>query len=169
MRETQEKENEMSAEGSAAEKTEKEVRFTRVFDAPRELVFKVWTEPKHLALWWGPHGYTNPVCEVDVRPGGAIRIDMRGPDGTVYVMTGVYQEVVRPERLVYTISVLDEEGAPLFELPTTLTFAENGGKTTLTLHAKVVKATAKAAPMIAGMGEGWSQMLERLAAYVAKA
>lgn len=65
-----------------------ELVLTRTFDAPRELVFKAWTDAKQLAEWWGPKGFTNPVCDIDVRPGGAIRIDMTGPDGTVYPMGG---------------------------------------------------------------------------------
>src|SRR6266576_3421118 len=66
---------------------------TRVFDAPRELVFKAWTDTKHMAQWWGPNGFTNPVCELDARAGGAIRIDMRAPDGAVYPMKGVFEEI----------------------------------------------------------------------------
>ncbi len=62
-----------------------------MFDAPRELVFKAWTDPKQVAQWWGPHGFSNPVCELGLRPGADIRIHMRGPDGTVYPMTGVYR------------------------------------------------------------------------------
>jgi uncharacterized protein YndB with AHSA1/START domain len=145
-----------------------ELVITRVFDAPRELVFKVWTDPKHVAQWWGPHGFTNPFCELDVRSGGAIRIHMRGPDGRVYPMTGVYQEIVEPERLVFTSAPIDEEGNPLFEVLHTVTFAEQGGKTTLTMQARVVKMTAKAAPYLAGMEAGWTQSLERLEAHLAK-
>jgi len=146
---------------------EQELVLTRVFDAPRELVFKVWTDPKHVAQWWGPHGFTNPVCELDLRPGGAIRIHMRGPDGTVYPMTGVYQEIVEPERIVFTSAALDEKGHPMFEVLTTVTFAELGGKTKQILRARVIKKTAQAAPYLAGMEAGWTQSLERLAAYVA--
>lgn len=141
----------------------------RVLGAPRSRVFTAWTDPKQVAQWWGPHGFTNPVCELDVRPGGAIRIDMRGPDGTVYPMTGVYREIVEPERLVFTSAARDGAGKPLFEVLNTLTFAEQGGKTTLALQARVVKATPEAAPYLAGMEAGWTQTLERLEAYVAKA
>src|SRR5882762_715575 len=70
--------------------------------ATGNITTNAWTDPKQVAEWWGPHRFTNPVCDLDVRPGGAIRIHMRGPDGTVYPMTGVYQEVVEPERLVFT-------------------------------------------------------------------
>jgi uncharacterized protein YndB with AHSA1/START domain len=145
-----------------------ELVLTRVFDAPRKLVFKAWTDPKHLQQWWGPHGFTNPRCEVDVRPGGAIHIDMRGPDGTVYPMTGSYEEIDEPERIVFISSALDKDGNPLFEIRTTVTFAEQGDKTKLTVQARVVKTTPAAAPHLAGMEIGWTQTLERLAAYVVK-
>lgn len=158
----------MSNDNPAQASKKLDLVITRVFDAPRELVFKAWTDPKHVAQWWGPHGFTNPVCELDVRPGGAIRIHMRGPDGTIYPMTGVYQEIVEPERLVFTSAALDEKGNSLFEVLNTMSFAERGGKTTLTLHARVVKTTAKAAPYLEGMSEGWKQSIERLEAHLAK-
>jgi len=141
---------------------EKELVLTRVFNAPRGRVWKAWTDTRQLAHWWGPAGFTNPVCEADVRPGGAIRIDMRGPDGTVYPMTGVYREVVAPERLVFTASALDEKGRPLFEVLNTVTFAKQGGKTLLTVRAQVVNKTAGADAYLEGMEAGWSQSLVRL-------
>jgi len=147
---------------------EQELVLTRVFDAPRELVLKAWTDPKRVAQWWRPRGFTNPVCELDVRPGGAIRIHMRGPDGTVYPMTGVYQEVVEPERIVFTSAALDAEGNALFELLTTVTFAEQGGKTKQILRARVIKRTAQAAQYLKGMEAGWTQSLEHLAESLAK-
>ena len=70
----------------------REVTLTRLIDAPRALVWAAWTEPEHMAQWWGPHHFTNPRCEFDARPGGAIHIDMRGPDGTVYPMKGEVPE-----------------------------------------------------------------------------
>jgi uncharacterized protein YndB with AHSA1/START domain len=152
--------------GSITASEEQELVLTRVFDAPRELVFKVWTDPKHVAQWWGPRGFTNPVCELDLRPGGAILIHMRGPDGIVYPMTGTYQEIVRPERLVFTSAALDSNGNPMFEVLTTVTFAVESGKTKQILRARVIKKTAQAAPYLAGMEAGWTQSLERLAAYV---
>ncbi len=157
------------ATGNIMTNEERELVLTRVFDAPRELVFKAWTDPKRVAQWWGPHRFTNPVCDLDVRPGGAIRIHMRGPDGTVYPMTGVYQEVVEPERLVFTSAALDADGNPMFEVLTTVTFAEQGGKTKQILRARVIKSTAEAAPYLKGMEAGWTQSLERLAESLAKA
>ena len=140
----------------------------RDFDAPRALVFKAWTDAKHLAQWWGPHGFTNPMCTVDVRPGGAIRIDMRAPDGTVFPMKGVFREIVEPERLVFTSTAFeDEKGNPQLEALNTVTFAEHGGKTRLTLHAVVIRATPEVAAALAGMETGWTQSLERLAELLA--
>jgi uncharacterized protein YndB with AHSA1/START domain len=149
--------------GQLRKAAHRELAITRIFDAPRELVFKAWTDPKRLQRWWGPKGFTNPVCEVDVRPGGAILIHMRGPDGVIYPMTGVFHEIVAPERLVFSSSALDKNGNPLFEVLTTVTFSEHGGKTKLTLHASVAKATAEAARHLAGMDQGWNQSLDRLA------
>ncbi len=142
---------------------DRDLVLTRVLEAPRERVWQAWADPRQLAQWWGPAGFTNPVCEADLRPGGLLRIDMRGPDGTVYPMTGVYREVIAPGRLVFVSSALDEKGEPLFEVLTTVTFAEQGGRTRLTVKAEVVKTTAGAAPYLEGMAEGWSQTLDRLA------
>jgi len=140
---------------------------TRVFDAPRELVFKAWTDPQRLKRWWGPKGFTNPVCELDARPGGKILIHMRAPDGVVYLMTGVFHEIVEPERLVFTSwaldNQLDNQGEPLFEILNTVTFAVEGGKTKLTVHASVTKVKGDAAQHLAGMEQGWNMSLDRLA------
>jgi len=151
-----------------AGKTARGLVLTRTFNAPRTLVFAAWTDPKRVAQWWGPHGFTAPVCEVDARPGGAIRIHMRGPDGVVYPMTGTYREVTPPERLVFTSAALDQAGKPLFEILTTVTLTEQGGKTTLTVRARVVTSTPEAAPYLQGMDAGWTQTLERLEAHVAQ-
>jgi uncharacterized protein YndB with AHSA1/START domain len=138
----------------------------RTFDAPRELVFKAWTDPKHVAHWWGPHGFTNPVCELDVRKGGAIRIDMRAPNGVVYPMTGVFEEITEPERLIFVSSALDEHGNSMFDVQNTVTFTEQQGKTSLTLQARVIKATAVAPQYLKGMEAGWTQALDRLGKHV---
>ena len=137
---------------------------TRIFEAPRELVFKAWTEPERVARWWGPHGFTAPVCELDVRPGGAIRIHMRAPDGSLIPARGVYHEVVEPERLVFTTFVSeDEAGHPQLEVLHTVTLDDLGDKTKLTLRARLIKSMPEAAGMLAGMTEGWEQGLDRLA------
>lgn len=146
---------------------QRDVIVTRVFDAPRALVFEMWTDPKRMARWWGPSGFTNPVCELDVRPGGAIRIHMRAPDGTVYPMTGSFREIVEPERIVFTAVAQDHAGNPLLEVLTTATFAHQAGKTELTVDARAVGLAPVAPQMLAGMETGWTQSLERLAGVVA--
>lgn len=143
--------------------------FTRTFDAPRALVWKAWTDPTHMAAWWGPNGFTNPVCEMDVRPGGALKIDMRSPDGTVYPMTGVFKEITAPERLEFTCTPLDDQGEAVFEELTTVTFTETGGKTSLRIEARILWKKPAADAFLQGMEEGWSQSLVRLGSQVARA
>ena len=107
---------------------------TRTFDAPRDLVFKMWTDPTQWRNGGVPYGFTNPVCEIDARPGGVMLIHMRGPDGAVYPDTSVFTEVVAPERLVFTSTAIeDEAGNPQLETLTTVTFEELDGKTRLTV------------------------------------
>src|SRR5881396_3140689 len=101
----------MDASDSAAVE-QPELLVTRVFDAPCELVFRVWTDPEHAALWWGPQGFTTISCEMDVRPGGAYRACMRSPAGTRHCRRGVYREVSAPERLVFTFAWEDGDGNP---------------------------------------------------------
>src|ERR1700677_4936537 len=108
----------------------RELTLTRILDAPRELVFKLWTEPRHLAQWWGPHGFTNPVCELDARAGGAIRVHMRAPDGTAYPMGGAFEEIVPPQRLVFTTSAhAGGETGAFFVNRNTVTFDDLDGRT----------------------------------------
>jgi uncharacterized protein YndB with AHSA1/START domain len=140
--------------------------FVREFDAPRELVFKAWTDAKHVAQWWGPHGFTNPICEWDPRAGKAIHVVMRAPDGAEHPMGGKFREVVAPKRLVFTANVPDGKGGVLFEFLHTITFAEKNGKTILTVHSSVTKTTAEANKYIGGFEAGMTQSLERLAEFV---
>jgi uncharacterized protein YndB with AHSA1/START domain len=154
--------------GAGAGQARQELFLTRVFGAPRNLVFRAWTDAQHMARWWGPRGFTNPVCELEVRPGGLLRIDMRGPDGTVYPMKGVFHEIVESERLTFTSTALeDEDGKPLFEILNTVSFEDYNGLTKLTLRALLVtkgfKLTPQAAAALSGMEQGWSESLYRLA------
>lgn len=135
----------------------------RVFDAPRDLVFRAWTDPKQLAKWWGPAGFTNPVCEVNARPQGAIRIDMRAPDGMTFPMKGTFHEVVAPERLVFTtIGAEDPQGRPLLETFNVVTFSDERGKTRMRLDVRVTKLDPSMAAARAGMSAGWSQSIDKL-------
>src|SRR3546814_10210151 len=106
------------------------VTFTRHVAAPREQVFALWTKAEHLAKWWGPAGFTNPVCELDARPGGRITIDMTAPDGTVYPMEGVVEEILPPQRLFLRCTCCgDDSGEPGLESLTTVLFtADPGGR-----------------------------------------
>jgi len=153
----------MIAIASTKPSAQREVTLTRTFDATRRMVFKLWTEPEHMAQWWGPKGFTNPVCELDARPGGAIRIHMRAPDGTVYPMSGTFREVVEPERLVFSAIAEDLEGNPLLEALTTVTFAEHGGKTTLKTVVLHQSVEGRDAHVASGMEEGASASYDRLA------
>ena len=144
---------------AANERSEDEARTisaTRVFDAPRELVFDAFTDAKHISNWWGPRGFTTTTHEMDVRPGGTWRFVMHGPDGTDYDNEIVYLEVVRPERLVYT-----HGPAPIFDV--TITFKEEGRKTRMTMHS--IFASAEMRDQVAeesGAIGGMHQMLDRL-------
>ena len=143
----------------------REVLLTRVVEAPRDLVFAMWTDAKHLARWWGPKGYSNPVCEVDARPGGVMKIVMRAPDGAEHPMIATFQEVIVPERLVFAATAMDKAGARQLEVHTTVTFtAEAGDRTTVTVAAQGVGFVDAAIQMLGGMEQGWSQSLDRLAA-----
>ena len=136
---------------------------TREFAAPRNLVFRAWTDPELLAQWWGPRGFTNPVCEWKARPGQTIHVVMRAPNGAEYPMGGEFREIVAPERLVFTSGALDEKGRMLFEFLHTMTLAEKNGKTILTLVSRVINTTAEANKYIGGFEAGMTQSLERLA------
>jgi uncharacterized protein YndB with AHSA1/START domain len=121
-----------------------------------------------LKIWWGPKGFTNPVCECDPRVGGAWHIVMRAPNGEEYPCGGVYREIVEPERLVFTNIASDKRGSPLLDGLTTVTFAELGGKTKLTLQTRAIAVVPYAAAYLAGMEAGWTQSLERLAEQLAR-
>jgi uncharacterized protein YndB with AHSA1/START domain len=148
---------------SKTELPTREVVITRLFDAPRALVFKAWIDPKQLAIWWGPKVFTNPVCNVDARVGGAWHIVMRGPDGAEYPCGGIYREIVEPERLVFTNNAVDKEGNVIIAGLTTVTFADEGDKTKLTLRTRGTAKVDYAAAYLQGMEAGWSQSLEKLA------
>jgi uncharacterized protein YndB with AHSA1/START domain len=145
------------------EARERELVVTRILDAPRALVFKAWTEPERAARWWGPQGFVTLYCKMDVRPGGTFRVCMRSPEGTEYWKQGTYREVIEPERLVFTFAWEDAEGKPGHETVVTVTFAEHGAKTRLTLHQGVFETMA-ARNSHKG---GWTSTLQRLADYVA--
>jgi len=142
---------------------ERELAITRVFDAPRRLVFKMWTEPEHLARWWGPRGFTTISGAIDVRPGGAWFRLMRAPNGTEIRKHGVYREIVAPERLVFTYVTDDAAGNPGPETLVTVTLTDLAGKTRLTLHHALFESVAARDDHRGG----WTGALERFAEYLA--
>jgi len=139
---------------------------TRVYDAPRDLVFAAWSDPDRIAQWWGPNGFTTTTSEFDMRPGGVWRFVMHGPDGRDYPNRVVYEEIVRPERLVYSHGN-DDDVEPV-HFRNTVTFEDLGGRTRLTMRA--VFPSAEERDRVAreyGAVEGGEQTLARLAEYLA--
>lgn len=153
-----------------------------VLNAPREVVFRAWTDARLMAEWWGPHGFTNPVSELDARRGGKYRTVMRGPDGSEHPLKGVFLEITAPERLVRTADhselpeawhdmvdpKRDKSKKPDLGCVQTMTFEEIGGKTKLTVNNSFESADVCAALMKLGMPIGWGQSLERLEQCVSK-
>jgi len=141
----------------------------RVFDAPREAVWKAWTDPESMKKWWGPENFTCPTAKLDVRVGGKMLLCMRDPDGNDYWSTGIFQEIVPYEKLVFTDSFADAEGNVVpashygmsgipMELLVTITFEDLGGKTRMTLiHSGFPEGEHKD-----GARDGWSTSLDKL-------
>ena len=157
------------------EPAEQELVIERIFDAPRELVFKAWTEPDRMMRWWGPKDFTTPFCKIDLRVGGTFLYCMRSPEGKDYWNTGIYREIVEPERIVCTDSFADEQGnvvpASHYEMPgdwplemlVTVTFEEYEGKTKMTLrHVGLPSIIEQDA------STSWNESFDKLAEELAK-
>lgn len=154
-----------------------ELVVTRVFDSPRELVFRAWTEPERVRRWWGPEGFTMPYCDIDLRPGGTFLRCMRSPGGRDFWVTGVFREVVAPELLVFTDSFADAEGNVVPparygagpDMPperlVTVTFEDRAGSTRVTVrHAGLPSGEDRDL-----VRHGWAGGLESLSGYLAGA
>lgn len=153
----------MAATGN--DQSSSEVVLTRTFDAPRELVWQAWTDPKHIIHWWGPEGFNNERCESDLRIGGRFQLEMRAPDGNVYPCVGTFLEIVAPERIVYEGEAA--EGHPCGAgIPpravVTISFAEQQGKTRLTLHTRFASVERKQAAADARFVVSWEEAMGRL-------
>lgn len=153
-----------------AEQIRSEILIERVFDAPRELVWKAWTEPGYVGRWWGAKGFTAPVIRIDLREGGRYLYSMRSPEGQEFWSTGVYREIAPAERLVFTDSFADAEGNVVpasyygmtgdwpLELVATVTFEEIEGRTKVTIWEPGVPAGENR-----DMAEaGWNESLDKL-------
>lgn len=155
---------------------------SRTFDAPRELVFKAWTERERMMQWFGPKGFAMPIAKMDFRPGGTFHYCLRSPDGMEMWGKFVYREIAPPERIVWVNCFSDKDGGigqhPMMpswprEMLSTATFAEEGRKTTVTVTWVPINATAEEVQafenMRGGMNQGWSGTFEQLENYLAKA
>jgi uncharacterized protein YndB with AHSA1/START domain len=143
--------------------SDREIVMTRVFDAPRELVFEAHSSCEHMSNWWGPRGYEFGSCEMDFRPGGAWRIVHRGPDGEEYGFRGEYREIVPPERIVWTFEF---EGMPGHVSVETLTLEEHDGKTTLTGTSVFDTVEDRDGMLESGMESGAAETMDRLDEYL---
>jgi len=156
-----------------SEKNNRELTLVREFDAPRELVFKAWTDPTLVEQWWGPLGVSNPVCEVDARPGGKINIVMLAGEelgqlkGQRWPMEGTFREVNSPEKLVFTSSAIID-GKPIMDTIVTVILEDLSSKTRQTVRIVVTRLTPEAAGPLSGVEMGWNQTLDKLGEFVKK-
>jgi uncharacterized protein YndB with AHSA1/START domain len=137
-----------------------ELTMTRIFDAPRYLVFKAWTAPEHIMHWFCPNGFTLPVCEMDFRVGGRFRLCMRASNGNEHWVNGAYREIIPVERIVWS-GTMEHDGN---EILTTVTFDDQEKKTKLTVHQTYSVETDSTR----GARQGWTETLERLAVFLAR-
>src|SRR6476469_6883036 len=143
--------------------TDREIVMTRVFDAPRQMVFAAFSKPELLKRWFGPRGWSLVVCEVDFSVGGGFRFVLRGPDGRDMGMGGVYREIAPPERSVHMESFDDYPG----ESQVTAVFTEQGGKTTLTATVLYPSREVRDAVIQSGMEHGAAESYDKLAELLA--
>lgn len=145
--------------------TDREIVLTRVFDAPRELVFDAFTQPELLKLWFGPRGWSLVVCEVDLKVGGGFRFILRGPDGREMGMHGIWREISPPERTIHMESFDDYPG----ESQVTGVFTEQAGKTTLTATVLYPSQEVRDIVLKSGMEHGAAESYDKLAELLASA
>jgi uncharacterized protein YndB with AHSA1/START domain len=162
---------------NAAEREDQDFIITRIFNAPRVMVWKAWTDPVLFATWWGPNAFTTEVQHMDVRQGGAYRLVMHAPDGVDYPMEGIFREVLSPERLVMTLDCSDhpaewhdrvnplrnKDEKPVFILEATVSFREFDGNTQVSVHIPFNSPELYQAMQQTGMEEAWAQSLARMA------
>ena len=145
--------------------TDREIVITRIFDAPRAVVFEAWTTAEHVAQWWDPSGKPLAVCEIDLRPHGAFRWIHRAPDGGEgHSFTGIYREIAPPEKLVFTVRLFPSCPEPVG----TLVFTEDGKKTKLTMTIECMTKKDRDSLLQMRIDAGTAQTLENLAAYLPK-
>ena len=159
----------MTTIGESSAAVDHELVLSRLIDAPRDKLFRAWTDAELLKQWFAPLPYTTPVAELDVRPGGANLIVMRGPDGSDLPNRGVYLEVVQNERLVFTDAYINAwEPSPKPFMTVILTFEDEAGKTRYTARVRHWTAADRETHEKMGFHEGWGRCADQLAALVAK-
>jgi uncharacterized protein YndB with AHSA1/START domain len=141
---------------------EAEITMTRIYDAPRDLVWRAWTEGDQLKRWFGPAGFTNASATIDARAGGHIEVVMVSPEGEEAPFEGEIVEFGPPERIVFSTWILAEDGHKGLEGTTTVDLVDLGGKTEVTVHSTIERADPEFAMAIEGMEEGWRGTLDRL-------
>jgi len=154
---------------TVTDQTERTVAFTRTVHAPIEMVFAAFTDAEHLARWWGPEGYSVGAISVEARPGGAIAILMRAPDASETPVEGVFETIDPPHHVKMVTTATSDAQQPILEAVTSVDLRTAGDQTELSLHAHGRALAPEAAPMLAGMQEGWSQTLDRLERYLEEA
>jgi uncharacterized protein YndB with AHSA1/START domain len=166
---TKQKKIKAATAGPAATSSSRELVISRIIDAPRELVFKAWTDPEHLKQWFAPRPWTTPVADLDVRPGGASLIVMRGPDGAEFPNRGVYLEVVKNERLVFTDAYTGAwEPSEKPFMTVIISLEDLGGRTRYTARVLHWAVADREAHEKMGFHQGWGRCADQLAALVAK-
>jgi uncharacterized protein YndB with AHSA1/START domain len=143
--------------------SDREIRLTRVFSAPRSLLFEAMSKPEHVAQWWGPRGYSMTVSAMDFRPGGGYRFVHRAPDGNEFAFRGEYREIVPPERVVQTF---EWEGLPGHVSVETMTLDERDGRTTLTVNSVFASVEDRDGMLQSGMEKGAGESYDRLEEFV---
>lgn len=146
----------------------KDMVLKRTLKAPRQLVFEVFTQTKHLSNWWAPKPFTTPKCEVDLRPGGLWRYTFRSPEGLEHDCVAIYRKVDPPKEFIMEAGVPGPNGKNFFTIRQTISLVEKGNETEVTLSAKVLEANPGCEPMLDGMEQGTNMTLDNLVEYLAK-
>jgi uncharacterized protein YndB with AHSA1/START domain len=144
----------------------RELTISRVLRAPIDLVWEIWTDPNHVQAWWGPHGFTSPVCRWDPNAGNQIYIDMKGPDGKIGPVKGEFVEVLKPTRLVFRTHKMGSDGKPEVTIENTITLAAQGKKTRFELHVRLIMLTDAGKVPLRGINVGMKQSMDKMEDYL---
>lgn len=144
----------------------REMTISRLLNAPIDLAWEIWTDARHVQSWWGPHGFTSPMCRWDAKAGNDIFLEMKGPGGIIIPVKGEFVEVVKPTRLVFKTHKLDDDGKPEVTIVNSITLAAEGRKTRFELHMKVTLLTESGKIALGGVEVGTNQQLDKMETYL---